>query len=133
MAIATADVTLLNLSLQGDDRTGVHKPSNIVDLRRRITMVELEYDGITLAAIDAGMRRQMIGDDAAIARTIDSRLRPGLTGICPETLSIVLSAILATAGAAVGPIPPLLCVLDRELDQRFCDMTPGAVPDNVTT
>ena len=133
MAISATHIAFLNLSLQSDDRTGVHKTSNIVDLCRRITMVELEYDGITLTAIDAGMSRQMIGDDTAIARTIDSRVRLGLTGRWSEILSIVLSAVLTTAGAAIGPVPPFLCVLDRELDQRFCDMAPGAQSDNETT
>lgn len=93
-------------------------------------MVELEYDGVPLSAIDARMRSQMIGDDATIARAIDRRVHLRLARIHLDVLPIVLSAVLTAATAAVRPIPPLLRVLDRELAQRFCDVTPGTESDD---
>lgn len=65
MTVATADVAFRDLGHHQRKRPGAHKTGDWCAFQRTIAMVEVQKQDVGLAAIDAGMRPQVVGHSLA--------------------------------------------------------------------
>lgn len=102
MAVAAADIALLDLGPQHRECAGVDEAAYLGELRFRVAVIELENDRVSLAAVHAWMRGQVRGDEFAVARSIDGPLSVSAGPVRGGIPPVVLPAVFAAARLAIG-------------------------------
>ncbi len=101
MTVHASHVALLDLLQYRDPNSSARKPANIANLVSRHAMVELEHDDVRLAAVDAGVRKEIAVELPLVLLTASSDLRNGASDVVRLVRQIMRSTERRVTHAAM--------------------------------
>jgi len=119
VAVDTPHVTFLDLGQNLWPWLATRKPSDITTLRGWIPVIELKDHRIDLAAVDAGMCKQIRQQKRAIRDPISGHPRDLATDVVVTVPKVVASPVGRVTGPAVVLTSPRSYVRERELSFRL--------------
>lgn len=119
MAIDAPNVALFDLSADALPSHPGNHPTHIPELIGGITVVELEHDGVPIAAVDAWMRGEVREDFPTVLLSSSFRLNDGSIYVVGLVRQIMRAAIGRVADTTVRIKHSTGPVRERELPRRL--------------
>jgi hypothetical protein len=117
MTVRTTNIAFRDLDERSTPRFAHREGDDIVLLQPRIAMIEVEYDDVALAAVDARMSAKVLTDERAVLFAVS----PDPGDLLPDVDLAVTDVVLAPIFRVADTTPRLASALCLVMKGKFAD------------